>query len=136
VTITTVSQDVVFGTWEAQNHQTPNKVCSERSWTAHANFCLKLFDGHIHFSWNNYWWAMRHRLIGVVLKWSNNLYSGTEEEVKLTTQLRLLMMWGMSGTIPILPPYAFMSCMGTTSLEQFIIEKRSTWIPHTIGKKT
>jgi len=79
---------------------------------------------------------MRHRLIGVVLKWSNSLYSGIEVEVKLTVHIHLLMMWGMSGTIPILPPYSFMACMETTLPEQFIIEKRSTWILHKISKKT
>lgn len=105
---------MIFGTGDAHNHQTYNKVCSKHSWTTCASFCLKLFVGYIRFSWNNYWWAMRHRLIGVVLKWSNSLYSGIEVEVKLTTQLHLQMMWGMSGTIPILPPYAFMACVGTT----------------------
>jgi len=105
---------MVFGTWDTQNYQTCNKVYSKRSCTACANFCLKLFNGHIHFSLNNCWWAMRHRLIDVVLKWSNSLYSRTEVEVKLTTQLHLLMMWGMSGTKHILPPYALMTRMGTT----------------------
>ena len=86
-------------------------------------------------SWNNYWWAVWHRLIGVVMKWSSSLYSGIEVEMKLSTYFHLLLRQGMSGVVPILPNMLSWHVWGQLYLEQFIIEKISTWIVHKIAKK-
>ena len=41
------------------------------------------------------------------LQWN---WSGGEAD----SHLHLVLRWGLSGAIPILPPYAFMTCPGTT----------------------
>jgi hypothetical protein len=79
---------------------------------------------------------MRQRFMGVVSKWSSSLYSGIELEVKLTTHLHLVLRWGMSGAVPILTPYAFMSHTGTTLSRTVcywkLIDMVTTW---EIGKR-
>lgn len=86
------------------------------SWTKKMTFAQTFFNNlkQTRISWNNYWWAVWHRLIGVVMKWSSSLYSGIEVEMKLPTYFHLPLRRGMSGVVSVLPQYAFMACMGTT----------------------